>query len=103
MRALPSPPRTILGTGQPKFRSIPSQRDASPRTDAASAITPGSDPKICTATGLSSFPVSARRRLFLSPNCSALAEIISVQKKSTPKGTQLSRKALSPAPAMGAR
>ena len=49
--ALPSPLLTILPTGQPMFMSIMSAREISAALLAPSAITSGSCPKICAATG----------------------------------------------------
>ena len=51
IRALPSPLLTILPTGQPMLMSMMSAPDISRARRAPSAITAGSWPKICAATG----------------------------------------------------
>ena len=55
--AEPSPDLTTLPTGQPMFMSSMSAPDSSSAMGAASAITSGSCPNICTAQGCSSLGI----------------------------------------------
>ena len=64
--ALPSPLDTILPTGQPMLMSIRSAPDSSAAMHAASAMHPGSLPKICALAGCSPSDSFRSPRLFLS-------------------------------------
>ena len=78
MRALPSPLRTTLPTGQPMLTSMISQPEISLAFFAASAMVSGSLPKSCTPRGTSSGKRFSRVLVLASWSIRALAEIISL-------------------------
>ena len=105
--AAPSPLLTIFGIGQPMLMSMAAGErvqgvSGAESVFAAYAMTDGSEPKICTAQGISSSAMRARTAVFLSWYHKAFAEIISVVVYSAPKLRQTARNAASVTPAIGA-
>ena len=90
--ALPSPPETILGAGQPMLTSSAKKRSSQSRS-AARPMKSASDPKICSAhrspglVSLSCTTSSRSRGVRRYP----FAETISVTVPSAPKRVQISR------------
>src|SRR5215813_473298 len=99
--AAPCPLATILATGQPMLRSMPSAPPAS-RRRAASARTSGSAPSSCWAMGCSSGRWRARARVSALSLTRARASISSLVRNPAPHSRATSRKGALLTPAMGA-
>ncbi len=102
-KAAPAPAEVAFGAGQPKFMSIKSGATLSSTSDAASATSFGSEPKICTPNGRPPSVNESFSKTRAAPLKTALLYTNSLTETSAPYSRQMHLQGSLEKPAIGAK